>query len=66
MLRSLLGLTIKPHNHEGAEKELAEVMYLCSEYPLYLAESEKSEFDNECDRRVFLKADFFSSLDNIS
>ncbi|OJA12841.1 hypothetical protein AZE42_13085 [Rhizopogon vesiculosus] len=47
MLRLLLGLMIKPHNHEDAEKELAEIMYLCSEYPLYLAESEKSEFENE-------------------
>jgi len=50
MLRSLFGLIIKPHNHEDAEKELAEVVYLCSEYPSYLAESEKSEFENERDR----------------
>ena len=54
------------HNHEDAEKELAEVMDLYSKYLLYLAESEKSELENECDRCVCLKADYFPFLDNIS
>ncbi|KAG2135807.1 hypothetical protein DEU56DRAFT_901706 [Suillus clintonianus] len=45
MLRSLLGLTTKPHNHEDAEKELAEVMDLFSKYPLYLVETDKNEYE---------------------
>ncbi|KAG0696946.1 hypothetical protein DFH29DRAFT_948707 [Suillus ampliporus] len=50
MLRSILGFTTKSHAHEDAEKELTEVIGLFSKYPLYLAETDKSEFKNECDR----------------
>jgi hypothetical protein len=64
MVQSLQGY-IKPHGHEDAEKELAEVMNLCSKYPLYLAESEKSEFKNEHDRRVFKMSESFLFIDNI-
>jgi hypothetical protein len=60
MLRSLIEYTIKPHGHEDAEKELAEVMDLCSKYPLYVAESEKSEYD----RHVFKIVKFSLFIDD--
>ncbi|KAG1806102.1 uncharacterized protein BJ212DRAFT_791202 [Suillus subaureus] len=50
MFRSLLRFPTKSRGHEDAEKELVEVMDLFSEYPLHLAEADKTEFTNEHDR----------------
>lgn len=50
MFRSLLRFPTKPRGHKDAEKELVEVMELFSKYPSYLAETDKTEFKNECER----------------
>ena len=64
MLQSLLRFTTKPLlSYEDAEKELTEIIDLFSKYQLYLAETEKSEFRNEHDRRVFC-VEFFLFIDN--
>lgn len=53
MFRSLFGFPTKPRGHKDAEKELVEVMELFSKYPSFLAETDKTEFKNECERYVF-------------
>ncbi|KAG1827808.1 hypothetical protein EV424DRAFT_1537189 [Suillus variegatus] len=50
MFRSLFGFPTKPRGHKDAEKELVEVMELFSKYPSFLAETDKTEFKNECER----------------